>query len=80
MEESILDVVYEVYGNELPDSRLLYNSMKNKPVSVAAILKKFKRWDKFVASYTEHCVSKRPVKVVVKTKPLVSKTTRSLDV
>ena len=76
--DQILEKVYAVYGNKLPD-RLLYNSMKNKPVSVAGILSKFKKWARFELSYTEFCITKRP-KVEVKTKPMAAKVTKKQDV
>lgn len=75
--QKIIEMVYAVYGNELP-TRLIYNAMTNKPLSVRGILKKFKRWERFVSAYAEHCVAVRKEKsdALVVIKPVVAKVTK----
>jgi len=75
--QKIIEQVYAVYGNELP-SRVVYNAMTNKPLSVRNIIRKFKRWERFEAAYREHCMAIRKSEEAAKvvTKPIVAKVTK----
>jgi hypothetical protein len=69
-KEKILKEVYNVFGDNLPQTRSDYGAYTTKPVEVLSINKAFKNWRNFLVEYKNYAISQRNEKA---TKKIVTK-------
>lgn len=55
----IIEDIYKVFGDNLPESRSAYSAKDNKPHLMLAITKKFKTWKNFVIEYNKYAITQR---------------------
>lgn len=66
----ILEKIYAVYGDSIPEGTSEYSAVAASPVTVLEVKKAFKSYENFKLEYTKFCMAKRAEKAAkLVTKP-----------